>query len=289
MLGKEPLTLANDSETRETDQTLPIPQFDDDAIKHARPAVPLAKVETTRSWPTKVLIIAAVLAALIGGAVGRSLPALFHKDVETPPQAAQTETSKGPVLNTQDDTSSEMPVSEAQKASNKTSVPTAQNQPAPAQAESSNKQLASVENKNEKRAEADSTQSVAPDGDTEASLRDALKGWVTATNERDINKQMSFYPQTLKAFYLSRNASREDVRAEKARVFSHAESVDIRAGAPDIKVSPDGRTATMRFRKRYQIAGGGEDRAGEVLQELRWQKVGGKWRITSERDLRIVQ
>lgn len=152
-----------------------------------------------------------------------------------------------------------------------------------------NKQVAVVERKNEKLAGEDSKQSIAPDGETESSLRDALQGWVAATNERDINKQMSFYPQTLKAFYLSRNASREDVRAEKARVFGHADSVDIRAGVPQIKVSPDGRTATMRFHKRYQIAGGGEDRAGEVLQELRWQKVNGKWRITSERDLKVVQ
>lgn len=289
MLGKEPLTSANDSETRETVENLPPPHFDAAAIKHARPAVPLAKVEA-RTWPTKVLIIAAVLAALIGGAVGRSLPALFHRNVAPQSQATQTQSAKAPAPNPQEDSPSTISASENQQAANRSNATVAQNQPVTQKAEASNKEAARALSRSElKPAADDSKQSVVPDGETDASLRDALNGWVAATNERDINKQMSFYPQTLKAFYLSRNTSRADVRAEKARVFSHAASVDIRTGVPQIKLSPDGRTATMRFRKRYQIAGGGEDRTGEVLQELRWQKVNGQWRITSERDLKVVQ
>lgn len=289
MFGKEPLNSASDSETRDLADNLPTPMFNDDAIKHARPAVPLTKVETVRSWPTKVLIIAAVLAALIGGAVGRSLPAFFHRNLEPQPKLTQTQSPKGPVLNPQEDPSPATAASVERQAANQSSSTTTPNQAAIEQAKSNNQTAARVESKNESRAEEDSTQIAAPDRETETSLRDALQAWVAATNERDINKQMSFYPQTIKAFYLSRNASREDVRAEKARVFSHAQSVDIHAGVPDIKVSPDGRAATMRFHKRYQIAGGGEDRAGEVIQELRWQKTGGKWRITSERDLKVVQ
>lgn len=126
------------------------------------------------------------------------------------------------------------------------------------------------------------------DGQARASLRGALDEWVAATNARDIQKQMSFYDRKINAFYLSRNASREDVRAEKTRVFARADVVDVRAGAPDIKLSRDGRTATMRFRKKYVIEGGGQGRRGEVLQELRWQRTGDGWRIVGERDLRVI-
>lgn len=289
MLGKEPLTSANDSETKEVVETLPPPHFDDAAIKHARPAVPLATAETVRSWPTKVLIIAAVLAALIGGAVGRSIPSLFHQNAEKPQPAAQAQTPVAPPTNSPQASSAETQITQTQQAENKSNAPLEQSKPANEQAQPGNKEVAATDHRNEKRAEEDSRANVQPDSEAESSLRDALNGWVAATNERDINKQMSFYPQNVKAFYLSRNATREDVRAEKARIFSQAQSVDIRAGVPEIKISPDGRSATMRFRKRYQIAGGGEDRKGEVLQELRWQKSGGKWRITSERDLKVVQ
>lgn len=129
---------------------------------------------------------------------------------------------------------------------------------------------------------------VAPSGDDAAALRGALNDWVAATNRRDIDRQMSFYNPTVNAFYLSRNASREAVRAEKARVFSRAGSIDIRAADPQIRVSPDGSTATMRFRKSYAIEGGGQDKRGAVVQELQWKRVNGSWKIVSERDVKVL-
>ena len=99
---------------------------------------------------------------------------------------------------------------------------------------------------------------------------------------------MSYYAPTVEAFYLSRNATRESVRAEKARLFARASAVNVEAAAPEIRLSPDGRTAVMRFRKRYRIDGP-ESRAGEVLQELRWRRTGDGWKIVGERDLRVLQ
>jgi hypothetical protein len=78
------------------------------------------------------------------------------------------------------------------------------------------------------------------------------------------------------------------VRAEKSRVFSHANSIDILTAVPGIRVSSDGRTATMRFRKKYAIEGVDADRRGEVLQELRWVRTDDGWKIVSERDLHVI-
>ncbi len=120
-------------------------------------------------------------------------------------------------------------------------------------------------------------------------LRAALYAWIAATNERDIDRQMTFYQPTLQAFYLRRNAPRAAVRAEKERVFARARSIDIRAAEPEILFTDGGTTAVMRFRKTYVIAGGGQDRRGEVIQELRWQHTPAGWRITSERDVRVLR
>ena len=119
-------------------------------------------------------------------------------------------------------------------------------------------------------------------------LRAALGEWITATNARDIDRQMNFYEPRVSTFYLTRNVSREAVRAEKTNVFARASAVDVRADEPQIKVDPDGRTATMRFRKQYAIEGGGQERRGAVIQELRWRRTPFGWKITSERDLRVV-
>ena len=125
--------------------------------------------------------------------------------------------------------------------------------------------------------------------DRAAILRAELGEWIAATNARDIAKQMSFYMPTLAAFYLARNVPRRAVRAEKARVFARADVVDVQAGAPEIILRDAGRTAIMRFRKRYVISGGPQSRRGEVVQELRWQQTDRGWKIISERDVKVIR
>ena len=119
-------------------------------------------------------------------------------------------------------------------------------------------------------------------------LRDALDEWIAATNNRDIEKQMSFYMPELKAFYLARNASRSSVRREKTGAFASAKTIDIRAAEPEIIFQDGGQTAIMRFRKKYRIENGAKTRAGEVVQELRWQQTASGWKIFSERDIRVI-
>ncbi len=120
-------------------------------------------------------------------------------------------------------------------------------------------------------------------------LRRSLDDWIEATNDRDIEKQMQYYMPHLQAFYLSRNAPRGVVRAEKLRAFQTARSIDISAEEPEIIFQDGGRTAIMRFRKKYRIVDRARTRSGEVVQELRWQRTGNGWRIFSERDVRVIR
>ena len=129
----------------------------------------------------------------------------------------------------------------------------------------------------------------ATDPSAASVLRKLLTAWIGATNNRDIDQQMSFYVARLKRFYLMRNASRNFVREEKARVFATASVIDIRAEEPEIIFQDGGRTAVMRYRKQYRIENGPNSRRGEVIQELRWQQVGNEWRIFSERDIRVLK
>lgn len=129
----------------------------------------------------------------------------------------------------------------------------------------------------------DRVASSAPDD-----LRRALNEWIRATNNRDIDKQMSYYVPRMKAYYLSRNTPREFVRDEKSRVFAAASVIDIQAEEPEIIFPDDGKIAVMRYRKKYRIVNGHHSRRGEVIQELRWQRVEDGWRIFSERDIRVL-
>lgn len=123
--------------------------------------------------------------------------------------------------------------------------------------------------------------------DEAVGVREALDQWIAATNRRNVERQMSFYMPTLQAFYLARNASLKVVRGEKVKLAA-AQTVDIRAAEPEIIFQDNGRTAIMRFRKKYRVADKSKTRSGEVVQELRWQKTPNGWRIFSERDIRVI-
>ncbi|HSK72550.1 MAG TPA: hypothetical protein VK892_12685 [Pyrinomonadaceae bacterium] len=132
-------------------------------------------------------------------------------------------------------------------------------------------------------------QTVRNENNEAGNLRESLYRWIDATNYRDIEKQMSFYVPVLKAYYLTRNTPRNAVRNEKNRVFAAAKSIDIRAAEPEIIFQDGGRTAIMRFRKKYRVENGARSRSGEVIQELRWQQTRGGWKIFSERDIKVLR
>lgn len=116
-----------------------------------------------------------------------------------------------------------------------------------------------------------------------------LNDWVAATNEGNIDRQMSFYTPVVEVFYRTRNVSISTVRAEKERVFDQAESIEVQIGEPRFEFSENGQTATSQFRKRYVIEGPEKIRRGEVLHELRWLKTVEGWKITGERDVRVIR
>ncbi|HEY0404863.1 MAG TPA: nuclear transport factor 2 family protein [Pyrinomonadaceae bacterium] len=271
------------------------PHFDAAAVRQARPAVPLAEIRARRSWPL-LLIALSVLAGLTGGVIGGILSTgYFRRDAARP--AAQ-EVSANPATTTNADEA----INDAAIAAPSLSEPsriaeTATTEPASisdttkADTTKATPALGVEQPLNDERAQrgADENSRVASPQATHRELRAALNEWVAATNARNLGKQLSFYRPTMNAFYRRRNVSVAEVGADRARVFERAHSINIQAEAPSIRLEPDGQTATMLFRKRYVIAGGGEDRSGEVLQELRWQRINGRWRIISERDVKVVQ
>ena len=258
------------------DKTLVSPRFDEKSIQRARPAVPIARGAVQRFGPSAVLV-ACIVAGLIGGVAGGLALALYQKrnavGSQPPAVAGAPSTSTSPPV--------AAVVDEAPPA-----APVAANVEATAPASSSEVARAGEASVPSPKNEGEAAR--GPGGAEEAELRGALDEWIAATNARDIGRQMDFYGETVGAFYLTRNVPREAVRAEKTRVFGSAAAIDIRAGTPSVRLSRDGQTATMRFRKKYSIAGEGYDRRGEVVQELRWRRTQDGWKIVSERDLRVI-
>jgi ketosteroid isomerase-like protein len=248
------------------------PNFDARSVRRARAAVPLR--DGGSRWDGRLpWIVVALVAGMVGGLVG--IWALSYYDGADGNTRAVSNSSAPAATN-------------ARPAASPTATrvdAAAQPQTAGAndQAQAGDAAPGGVE---------DAPPTEEPAGASRAGeaeeLRGALAGWIDATNARDIDRQMSFYEARLGTFYLARDATRQAVRAEKSAAFARASRVDVRADAPQIFLSRDGRTATMRFRKQFAIEGGGQDRRGAVLQELRWRRTARGWKIVGERDLRVI-
>jgi ketosteroid isomerase-like protein len=272
--ASRPVNLPGAETSADPDRTLTTPNFDQNSIHAARAAVPLASAETrpraTRSWSLP-LVALAVLAGVVGGCLGIFAINLYQKRAAQPTTATQT---------TRADAHGAGATADAARADGVSPLNSAAAAGTPV-----TKGTTTAAKEDQAPPEQGGARGA---GGGAQELRAALGEWIDATNARDINRQMNFYDARLDAFYLARDASRDAVRDEKARAFSHASTVEVRADEPQIDVSADGQTATMRFRKQFNIEGGGGDKHGAVVQELRWRRTPAGWKITSERDLRVV-
>ena len=243
---------------RDAGPALAAPNFDARSVRRARAAVPLESGGSR--WDGKLpWIVVALVAGMIGGLLG--IWALsYYADSD-------------------------------ERAGSQPPAPAA-SQPAASQSTETDAPAQPQTNRPSEQAATPATEAPAgasPAGASEEEeLRGALAAWIDATNARDLERQMSFYDSRVGTFYLARDVAREAVRAEKAAVISRASKVDVRADPPQVFLTRDGRTATMRFRKQFAIEGGGADRRGAVLQELRWRRTPQGWKIVGERDLRVV-
>lgn len=267
------------------EQTLPTPHFDEKAVRQARPAVPLEQIKARLLWLVIVLMCSS---ALLGGVIGLTISQQsISEQVSTPATSVAPEETRVSIPMSRDsDRIVKSTPNESESLSQSAHPEEKANHTEPVASEG-NAEVPRASRARENSA-GDEPMSDTQDSDTRETLRGALDEWIAATNARDIQRQMNFYNQKVNAFYRTRNVPRDAVRAEKSRVFGRANVIDIQAGAPGIRLSPDGRTATMKFRKKYAIEGGGEDRHGEVVQELRWRRTDDGWKIVSERDLRVI-
>lgn len=242
--------------------SLAVPNFDARSVRRARPAVPLTRADGRPSTLTWAVV--ALCAGMVGGLLG-ILVLNSYQNKQAARQSAESAPAeaRGEVVAPTPGGATGADGAQATEAA----VPVAADAARPTE----------------------TAEATPASGDDGAQLRAALGAWLAATNARDIERQMEFYDSRVGVYYLSRNASRAAVRAEKSNAFARASVVDVRADDPQITLSPDGRTATMRFRKQYVVEGAGQERRGAVLQELRWRRTPAGWKITGERDLRVVE
>ncbi len=129
----------------------------------------------------------------------------------------------------------------------------------------------------------------APDFDPEqikSEVSSKIDSWKSLSESRNLNAYMNIYADTVD-YYNKKGASAGFVRGDKQRAFSAFDYIKINLS--NMRVSPDasGENATAVFDKEWFFEGSDKYSAGKVQTQLRLKKIGGEWRITGERDLKV--
>ena len=128
------------------------------------------------------------------------------------------------------------------------------------------------------------TPNVSPE-EVKREVSERVNSWTSALVSRNLASYMNHYADTVD--YFNRNgASIATVRADKQRAFSIYNSFDVEVS--NLRVTTDAAgTATAVFDKEWYFEGDERSSEGKVQTQLRLRKIGGAWKITGEKDLKV--
>jgi ketosteroid isomerase-like protein len=116
-------------------------------------------------------------------------------------------------------------------------------------------------------------------------VMDALNGWTETMKQGDLDRHMAYYADTLHTYYMQSNYSASRVRANVAKAFSKYDTFDVKLTNMQIEIDPSGTSAIATFDKTFTFSGA-TTYSGSGLNRFWLEKIGGRWRITGEKDLK---
>lgn len=133
------------------------------------------------------------------------------------------------------------------------------------------------------------TQGVVPTERAQAAGQEiaaALDEWIRAAEQRDVSRHVSAYADRLDTYFTRRNVSKEAVWADKRAFFSSYDTIDLSLKNIEVDVRGE-NTAVVTFDKAWNAVGNGKTFSGEERQQLVLHRIGGQWKITSEKELKV--
>jgi ketosteroid isomerase-like protein len=116
-------------------------------------------------------------------------------------------------------------------------------------------------------------------------VKDTIDEWKDASENLDIDGNLNLYADAVD-YYSAGRVNRARVRDDKQKAFEQYDSINFKIS--NMKVTPDasGEKATAVFDKEWNFEGAEKYSTGKVQQQLTLGKIGGRWLITGEKDLK---
>ena len=118
-----------------------------------------------------------------------------------------------------------------------------------------------------------------------------IYGWKTAAENNNLDTNLSNYAETVD-YYKGGKIGKAKLKASKEPAYKKYDSIRIDVSNMKVTVDPTGEKATVTFDKEWDFNGVDKDgngvfNSGKVQQQLILNKFNGKWKIVSEKDLKV--
>ena len=117
-------------------------------------------------------------------------------------------------------------------------------------------------------------------------ISDVIYSWKSASESLNLESHMSNYADTVD-YYNKSKVSKNVVRSDRQKAYNKYDDIEINLS--NISITPDstGENATAVFDKQWFFDSEEKTSEGKVRSQLKLSKIGGKWKITGEKDLKV--
>lgn len=118
-------------------------------------------------------------------------------------------------------------------------------------------------------------------------IENVIMDWKTASEDFDLETNISNYADTVD-YYKGGKVNKSKIKQDKDKAYKLYDTINIKLSG--IKITPDasGEKVTAVFNKEWDFANEERVNRGEVQQQIIFSKIGGKWKIVSEKDLKVL-
>lgn len=118
-----------------------------------------------------------------------------------------------------------------------------------------------------------------------------IYGWKSAAEAHNLDTNLSNYADTVD-YYKGGKINKTKLKASKEPAYKRYDQISIDISEMKVTVDPTGEKATVTFDKEWDFAGTDKDgnevfNNGKVQQQLILNKFNGKWKIVSEKDVKV--
>lgn len=123
-------------------------------------------------------------------------------------------------------------------------------------------------------------------GQVKKEVTQTLNSWTSAAEALNENQYISFYADRLD-YYNRKGVSIDFVRKDKVRALSPYDDVKFNISNLSVTTNDNGDIATAVFDKQWVFEGEEKYSEGKVQSQVKFKQFGGKWKIISEKDLKV--